>query len=193
MKTDQERNLEALNAYCDVLLMLRNLRDKENLARPKKALNTTNAVINRMISHAIRNATDSAHPFGYSDSGKNAAQWISHAAQAQLDNGNAKDLIAEHVIPISVLTDYIVERWDTWDRDDLVKCFQMYSVRAIVTAGEDSALGDAKLRHRMPDACAIEDTFSRYKKAGIPLPLIERTAAQQQIQKKVLRTGNSPG
>ena len=170
-----EKNSEALLAYCDVLLKLRDMQDKDNLDRRKAGervgLAPRNAVINRMISHAIRNATDSAHPFGYSDSGKYAAQWISEDAKMDLLNGSSAGLICEHVIPVSVMTSVIIDHWDdgSWDTKRLKCFFEKYSITAIVTERDNERLKTKGVHQAMPPGKTIDDKFSRYEVAGIKL------------------------
>jgi hypothetical protein len=170
-----EKNTDALLAYCEILLKLREMQDKDNLSRRKAgekvSLLPRNAVINRMISHAIRNATDSAHPFGYSDSGKYAAQWISEDALTDLRNGNPSCLICEHVIPVSVLTSEMFSRWDKecWDTNRLKSFFESYSITAIVSDRDNEQLKSKGVHQAMPPGKVIDDKFSRYELAGIQL------------------------
>lgn len=173
----EKRNEEALLAYCDVLLVLRGMQDKDNLARPKNELSPTNSVINRMISRAIRNATDSAHPFGYSDSGKDAAQYDSEDALKQKERGKTEGLICEHVIPISVLRRHILDGWADWKREELFSCFLAYSITAVVTEKENKRLKEEGLHQVMPPGKTISDKFSRYEFADIRLK--ERDVARQ--------------
>lgn len=167
IKDLDKRNKEALETYCDVLLALRDMRDTENLKKSKKELSPKNSVLNRIIDSAIRKATDSAHPFGYSDSGKETAQYISIAALDQRNNGNADGLICEHIIPISILKKHIVSNWANWDRNSLRDCFLEFSATAVITKEEDDRLKAQGLLKDMPPNCTINDKFSRYAHAKI--------------------------
>lgn len=166
MKLD-EKNEEALLTYCDVLLKLRDMQDRENLAKPRAELSPTNSVINRIISRAIRGATDSAHPFGYSDTGKDAARYISEDAFFQKEKGKTEGLICEHVIPISVLTKHILDAWADWKREELFQCFLDYSITAVVTKEENKRLKEKGVHQTMPLGKTINDKFSRYEFADI--------------------------
>ncbi|TXT26588.1 MAG: hypothetical protein FD134_518 [Gallionellaceae bacterium] len=143
-------NDKALDAFCEVLLALQNMQDSENLKKPKSELSEKNAVTNRIIALTIRQATHSAHPFGYSDGGKRVAQFISETALSQLEcNGDSDNLICEHIIPISVLTKRITDNWSEWSssNDNLKRCFKEYSATAIITVEEDKLFNKAnKLR-----------------------------------------------
>lgn len=164
-----KRNEEALLAYCEVLLVLRGMQDKDNLARPKNELSPKNSVINRMISRAIRNATDSAHPFGYSDSGKDAAQYVSVDALRQQERGTTGGLVCEHVIPISVLRRHILDGWANWKREELFRRFLDYSITAVITEDENKRLKGKGVHQVMPPGKTINDKFSRYIFADIQL------------------------
>jgi hypothetical protein len=194
------KNLDALTAYCEVLLALRDMQDAAYRGRRQKSwkkkggMLPKHSVINRMISHAIRNATDSAHPFGYSDTGKVAAVFISHDANEQLDRGDKKGLVCEHTIPVSELEDYIRDQWINWEDDlpnrieMLSKCFIDYSVRTILTKKQDGWLDRDKLRKGMPPGKTIKDTFSRYEKIEIQCPPLNRTETEiWKNQKKILK------
>ncbi len=171
IKDLDKRNKEALETYCDVLLVLRDMRDTGILKKTKKELSPKNSVINRIIDLAIRKATDSAHPFGYSDSGKEATQYISIAALDQRNNNNADGLICEHIIPISVLKKHIVNNWANWARDNLRDCFLEFSATAVITKKEDAQLKTKGLLKDMPSNCTINDKLSRYDHAEIKYQL----------------------
>lgn len=149
-------NKEALETYCDILLMLRDMLDDNTNKKP----HPKNAVINHVISLAIRKATDSVHPFNYSDSGKKAAQFVSEKSKG------SKRLILEHVIPIACLRKHILKNWQQWERDDLRDFLIEYSITAIITKEEDDALKKNGLRQRMPkdisDLDPSIDKFARY-------------------------------
>lgn len=171
-KRDKKSNQKALKAYCEVLLMFREM----HLQIPKKELSEKDAVINHIIALLIRKATDSAHPFGYSDSGKIAAQHISPNAWEQLiDKENADGLTCEHIIPISILKEYIFEHWANWECGDLEDCFQKLSATAIVTKEDDNQLKKTGVLSRMPKGCSIkkdmseDDKLSRYRHVDIKL------------------------
>lgn len=172
-ENNKKNNKEALKTYCDVLLVLRDMQGTENL---RKSKSEKDAVINHIIAFLIREATDSAHPFGYSDSRKIAAQYISEKAWVQLiKNDNAEGLIGEHIIPIGVLKEYIFEHWAKWRCDELIDCFRKFTVTAIVTKEDDAQLKKAGVHSSMPEGCSIKDDmsedgkFSRYKYADIKL------------------------
>lgn len=163
-----DKNQEALEAYCKVLLKLFELQDPDFRGpRPwkKSKLSPSASVINRMISAAIRGATDSAHPFGYSDSGKTSAQYISEKAEPLWNSGEHSGLKNEHIIPVSVLENHIRENWEKWNVENLAACFIKYSIRAIVTSDEENRLR----RSDMPYGKTIDDKFSRYCEAKIKL------------------------
>lgn len=184
------KNLKALTAYCEVLLLLRDMQDEPYRGRrPTRRdgnMPPKSSVINRMISHAVRKATDSAHPFNYSDTNKDAAVFISHKACEQLKQGDKDGLVGDHTIPVSELEDYIRDQWINWKGDlpnqieMLSKCFIDYSVTTILTAEENGRLNKAKLRTCMPLGKTINDTFSRYEQdeVKIQLPLLRRTECE---------------
>ena len=127
-------NKEALETYCDILLTLRDMLDNNTNKKP----HPKNAVINHVISLAIRKATDSVHRYDYSVSGKKAAQFVSK--KSQMSTNNTDSLICEHVIPVACLRKHILKKWQHWKRDDLRDFLLEYSITAIITKEEDCLL-----------------------------------------------------
>ncbi len=170
-------NEKALRSYCGILLSLRKMLATENPNSGKK--DPVNSPIRRVIAATVRLATHSAHSYGYSDSGKLAAHFISKGAAAKLESGNNTDLVCEHVIPVGVLNGHIVQGWDKWNVEHLMACFRHFSVTAVITKEEDAQINRAGLRSKMPEGFSgLSDTcdkFARYnhKVDGKPLILLD--------------------
>jgi hypothetical protein len=186
-----EPNKQALDDYCEILLMLRDV-----LGRKERAKKNTN-VLCYLIRSVIRDATDQVTR--YSGSGKDAAQWISEDAKAFLESTGKidkakcfdnKHFVFEHVIPIRVLVSNILQRWTHWTKKELRKFLLDYSVTAVISNSENNRLNPkfnttlgSDLRNDMPRTGSDGNTAAlgtdtnwraRYDAPGVNIKLFPR-------------------
>lgn len=158
MKKFSEKKLnENFEKHCEIVSWLLKHPDQEHPA------------VKHHIRAALREASN--HVGKNSDTPKHSAQYMSSKAEKSMVEGHYDDLIAEHVVPVSVLNQLIVEL-PVSGKHEIAEVLRKYVIRAVVTKEEDYLLKEAGLQKSMPEGWGDTDRanpFARYEAVGIRL------------------------
>jgi len=99
-------------------------------------------------------------------SGKHKATLMSVSALEQMKCGNKSGLILEHVVPISVINQLILDL-DEPNADMIQNIVVDWSLLSVITNNEDLLLKKAGLSKSMPNDWDGADKYARYKEVGI--------------------------
>jgi len=100
--------------------------------------------------------------------GKSGAKWMSKDAESKMISGDCSALIADHVVPISVITEMIYKA-ESHDKKSIGEIVREWSIFAVITKQEHEKLRLSKLYHRMPPEWNHNNKFARYEAVGIEL------------------------
>ena len=141
--------------HCEIVALLVNREDREH------------SVIKHHLREAVREASNHV-AFGPGDA-KQSAEFMSVAAQKQMEDGSFTGLIAEHGVPVSRLNDLIVDeaRKGSLTVSAVARLLDENSLRAVITGQEDAKLHSMGLRKSMPEGSG--NLKARYIAAGIEL------------------------
>ncbi|MDD2721146.1 MAG: hypothetical protein PHH47_07560 [Gallionella sp.] len=156
-KLSEETLKENFEKHCEIVEWLLKRSDREHPA------------VKHHIRAAIREASN--HVGLNSGAPKHSAQWMSSKAEESMIVGHYEDLIAEHVVPVSVLNQLIVELPNQSVRE-IAEILRRYVIRAVITREEDDELKAAGLRMSMPkewDETDRSNPFARYDAVKIRL------------------------
>lgn len=122
------------------------------------------------VKHHIRAAIrEASNHVGFSPgSAKDSARYISKEAISSMNSGQCTGLIAEHVVPVSVINSLIINNGAS-TTDEIADILSTYAIRAVITDDEDNKLKSLGLTKSMPLPISEETIMSRYEKAGIDL------------------------
>lgn len=132
------------------------------------------AIARQILAEGIRKIHDQAH----SQRGK--GKYLGHAlwskkALALLDQADGRisaikrELAHEHVIPVSVVIDKLLELGSNADPESCEKVIRTWSIVAIVTRDENAVLSRYKLGKTMPPSWDGKDPWARYRHADVNL------------------------
>ena len=116
------------------------------------------------ISEAIRAASNKVTTIP--GDGKESAPFMSKAAGDQMRTGNFLNLRFEHVVPISLINERVLEREDVTPQK-IEEIVLKLSVLSVITLHEHEKLKAAGLNQKMPVDWDGEDLFARYRTVGI--------------------------
>ncbi|MDG5499760.1 hypothetical protein [Marinobacter sp. BGYM27] len=147
-------NPEYLRKHCEIVAFLVSRNDKKHPS----------------VKHHIRSAIrEASNHVGFSPgSSKQSARFMSAFALDAMKNGRDLKLIAEHVVPVSVLNQLVLGI-DEPTPENIERLLRAYGMRAVITEGEHETLRSLGLHKKMPGAVDEERLFSRYQTAGIEL------------------------
>lgn len=142
--------------HCEIVALLVNREDR------------THPSVKHHIRNAIREASNHVG-FGPGNA-KCSAEFMSLAAKEQLERGLVEGLIAEHVVPVSVLNDLIVKHaaQELATVESVAQLLMTHTHRAVITTMEDKQLRNLGLHKSMP-VLSSDDWFARYREAHIEL------------------------
>lgn len=141
--------------HCEIVVLLANREDREH------------PVLKHHLRAAVREASNHV-AFGPGNP-KQSAEFMSLAAQKQMEEGCSEGLIAEHGVPVSRLNDLIVEeaKKGSLTVSDVASLLDKNTLRAVITAEEDRTLEALGYRKTMPEGS--DELKARYIAAGIEL------------------------
>ena len=122
---------------------------------------------NHHIRSAIREASYKVRSVPGTER-KSGAQYMSEEAESKMLSGQYSELIADHAVPISVVTKMIYEL-PSRDRNSIGEIIREWSILAVITKEEHEKLRIAKLYHRMPPNWDRQNKIARYELIGIRL------------------------
>ena len=154
MTIDKLHKLEYFLKHCEIVSLLANRPDREHPA------------VKHHIRSAIREVSN--HVAIAPGSAKHSAQYISHSAQQAMEANQCNDLIAEHVVPVSILNIKVMEL-EHPTPESIAEIMLSYTMRAVITSEEDSKLKSLGFQKTMPNTNNMDNLCSRYDAAGISL------------------------
>lgn len=125
------------------------------------------------VKHHIRSAIrEASNHVGFAPGdAKHSARYMSLAAMKAMQDGNSEGLIAEHVVPVSVITEMIMNL-ESPTTKKIADLLMEYTIRAVITEEEDGRLKKSKLGKAMPEP-VVCDKFARYKAIDPKIELID--------------------
>lgn len=118
------------------------------------------------IRAAVREASNKITP-RKGQSLKERAHYMSTEAYEKMKNRLFSNLIADHMVPISVVNEKIL-KLDSYSIESIKEIIQRYAGICVITKEENKTLGDKyKLNQRMPKDWDGINISARYKIAGI--------------------------
>lgn len=139
--------------YCDVAYLLLNRPDKTNPAMK--------SIIRHVIREAINHSSDLP---GYDN--KKGASIASLQAIKQIETGNIIGLVGEHVVPVSVVNERLINLQNP-TKEVIAETIRSFNLRAIITESEDKTLKMAGLSKKMPVNWDTTNVMYRYEFVGI--------------------------
>ena len=98
---------------------------------------------------------------------KERAHYMSIEAYERMKKGSFSDLIADHMVPISVVNEKILNL-DSYSIETIKGIIHQYAGICVITKEENKTLGNKyKLNQRMPEDWDGINISARYKTAGI--------------------------
>jgi hypothetical protein len=146
-------NKEYFEKYCLVLTDLLSREDKHNPA--------IKSIIRYVIREAVNHASDLP---GYDN--KLGAKVLSKNALSQIISKNTSDLIGEHVVPISIVNEILLNMTNPI-KIVIEDTLRKFSLRAVITVDEDRILKSKNLTKNMPPNWDGEKIMARYVFCGI--------------------------
>ena len=120
------------------------------------------------INQGIREASNKVHNGTTSDT-KKGAHYMSEEAGTLIRAGQCEELVIDHVVPVSVITEMIFNL-PKQTLDDIGSLIRDWTILAVVTRDQHEDLRRAKLYNRMPVGWNKNDgKLARYDHIGIRL------------------------
>jgi hypothetical protein len=96
------------------------------------------------------------------------SDYITDTAKEQIEQGNTKDLVREHMVPRNVYYTTLVNesKKGILDKDRIFDLLNRYYWTCLVTKAEDKILGK-HYKSKMPDDWDGNNIFARYEKVSI--------------------------
>lgn len=122
------------------------------------------------VKHHIRSAVrEASNHVGFGPgNAKQSAKYMSRAAKESLESGDRTNLVAEHIVPVSVLNERVLNI-ENPTKEKIAKFLYKYGIRAVITKKEDKHLDLLGLNKKMPETAKDDQLFARYDYAGIDL------------------------
>ena len=132
-----------------------------------------NAATTFTVRTLMREAVNKSNPSYRGNDNKKNVRFVSAAAVPHL--GQKGPVVAEHLIPISVLLNsrLYVAMDPVVETDDLVRLVKQYTNMALISVEEDALLRKHRLQSKMPANWDGADLFARYRAVGIKVFPIE--------------------
>jgi|GEM_PF-5664218 len=148
-------NKEHFLKHCEIVEYLLQRKDVQHPA------------VKHHIRGAIREASNHASSGPGYDS-KIGAQYMSVKARDKMQEGNFRDLIGEHIVPVSTLNEIILTNKNP-KQDRIAKILLRFGARAVITNEEHESLKKHELSKNMPSNWNSKNIFERYRIVGIRL------------------------
>lgn len=120
--------------------------------------------LRKLHDHAKSHRGDKKY-LGHADWSRAALREL-RLADGDVDKVHHK-LRHEHVVPVSVVVDLLVDLGRQATPEACEKVIRRYSRVAIITRNEDKLFGEAHLSNSMPDNWNGRDLWARYKLVGL--------------------------
>jgi len=146
-------NEEALLGHCEVAALLIKLG-----CNPHTKHHIRNAV--REATYAVARA----HGISGNDK-KKKAKYMSLEAEKCMKNGNFHDLVVDHVVPVSVINQKVLDEKKPCTMK-IRQIVEEWTLLAIITKPEHDRLREKGLYHKMPEG-HDEEKMARYDYVGI--------------------------
>jgi len=125
-----------------------------------------NAATKFAVRTVLREAVNKSCPRYRGNNNKLNVKYVSVKANLEIKRKSGRKLVADHVVPLSLLFQDIYDK-KVMETNELIIICKDYSDMCLITKQEDINLTNLKLKQKMPVDWDKKDKLARYKAAEI--------------------------